>query len=388
MTKKNKNKLKTCLILVFISIIGYLAYIYISTPTRIIPYPFKINNDLTTKEEYIQASKADILIIGDRMGNLLAHYKSRLVQKISTKLNLQTNLRVFNWARDNEGIHRTLYKLKNLKSLPKYIIYHGAGQEFSEKLFNIQDAKNIITDFDRFKNPHISTLITLFPVLSRFLYKNKNILEISKYTGDKTPYNDRGKQAQIEITYRMYKHQIKELVKLVKRSGSNIFLITIPINLDIPPGKVCNNTTTDKIENYLDEMKQYLDDGKSKQVYTNLNDLRINTVSNSRTYYLFGQAASKLGRYSEAREALKKAIAYDCRTTRATPVFNSIMINCADINNVPLIDFNDLVNRNFGRKDENGNNHVLFLDNLRPQDKYYETVISILAATIIKLLYL
>ena len=79
------------------------------------------------------------------MGHNLNAYLPSLIKDISS--NLAEVIKVFNWSRKNEGMHRTLSKIKSLKNLPEIIIYHGGSEEFFEKTFFIKDKKTILAIF-------------------------------------------------------------------------------------------------------------------------------------------------------------------------------------------------------------------------------------------------
>ena len=111
---------KFLLISLIISIIfGLKVYKkYEKNPVNITPYPFHIVEDY--KKQIPIVERASVVIVGDQMGHNLNTYLPSLIKDISS--NLAEVIKVFNWSRKNEGMHRTLSKIKSLKNLPEIII--------------------------------------------------------------------------------------------------------------------------------------------------------------------------------------------------------------------------------------------------------------------------
>ena len=65
------------------------------------------------------------------MGSALQRFLPEMIERLSKDLN--EPIKIYNWSKPNEGLHRTISKLKSLKKLPPMVIFHGASQEFFEK---------------------------------------------------------------------------------------------------------------------------------------------------------------------------------------------------------------------------------------------------------------
>ncbi len=163
----------------FLIIVAFLltsagGYFYwLSSARRILitpfPYSFNTNAEKALESELESAGSAKILIVGDKMGANLSVYTPELALELAK--NFKSPPVIFNWSKPNEGLHRTLFKLKSLKKLPSIIIYHGASSELFEKTFNVQDAKAIEKNFATYDDEKIISLIITFPWLSKILYK-------------------------------------------------------------------------------------------------------------------------------------------------------------------------------------------------------------------------
>ena len=131
-------------LLIIIVLIGaYTVYLYKSVPIMTVPYPY-LFKDINLSEEIKKAEEADILIIGDKMGKSLDRFIPKTIKKLS--INLKSPLKYYNWSRNNEGLHRTLFKIKSLKTIPPVTIYLGSNSEFYENYKKNLDEllKNIV----------------------------------------------------------------------------------------------------------------------------------------------------------------------------------------------------------------------------------------------------
>ena len=366
--------LKNLLLILLLITIGFAVYIYKKRPTQIIPYPYIVQNI-----KYPQSKKAEtshVLIIGDRMGLALNRFIPELNKNISKEL--QEPLNIFNWSKNNEGIHRTINKIKSLKSLPPIIIYQGSSEEFYEKKINIKKRKNILKNFQLFDNNKISTLLMTFPFISKFIYKNTDIQYLSgNATEDLTSYSPFFKQIRMELTYKIYEYEIEELINYVRSKDSNLIIVTTPINLEAPPKTVCKNSTTKSIEDLQETLTEQIKEKRYKENYSQAKDLAHQSIGNAYSHYLHGIIALKLLKFNESREALEKAEAFDCKQWRGSVIFNNIMKQKAKRNKINLIDFNNLVNLNLGRD-------TIFQNQFYPQHIYYQQLMKLLESKIKK----
>ena len=370
--------MKKIFVLAFIGLITYLVIHYQAIPTRIIPYPYII--ETTSWPAQTEAENANVLIIGDKMGQALSSYIPELIK--STSKNLRTPLRIYNWAQNNEGLHRTLAKVRSLKKMPALIIYHGAAQELYEKKFHYQENDIILDNMSKYEDETLLSLILTVPLLSRFIYKPHHFVKLSdNIKEDKTIYPAKHKQKQMELTYKLYELELEELITFVKDQGSKLVVLTTPINLDVPPRKTCNNAMTDTTIELHEQAEALLKKGEIKQAYNQLSNLIKATVANAYSYYLTGIAAKKMGNYQKAKKMLQLSAVFDCESWRSNSIFNAIIRQKATTHKLFLVDFDEQVNQHFGH-------NVLFIDEIYPQDLFYGQLIKTLGATITQILHI
>jgi hypothetical protein len=361
--------------LILLSIVGtvlfLVGYRYVDNPERIIPYPYVMGQMSFSDTE--EAENADVLIIGDRMGVALEPILERLTAQ--TSKGLRTPLKIYNWSWTHEGLHRSIARLKTLKKFPPVIIYQGGSEEFFERKLYLEDRDVIFSNFAIYDNPSTLSLIITFPILSRFLYRKGNLVTITQKTPNKTLYSPLNKQTLMELHYKIYEYELRELIRLTKDNKSKLILMTTPINFDVEPKEVCENAQDQEVIESLQLLQNMIENGQTKQAYADLKVLSKELVANARAYYLLGQAAKAQADFPAAREALKMAAVFDCAAWRGGPIFNAIMFKEAKEQKVRLMDFDRLVNQHYGRNE-------LFIDDLYPQFLYYEHLTESLAETL------
>lgn len=361
--------------LILLSIVGIVLFLvgyrYVDNPERIIPYPYIMGQMSFSDVE--EAAQADVLIVGDRMGVALEPILGKLTEQVSK--GLRTPLKIYNWSWTHEGLHRSIARLKTLKKFPPVIIYHGGSEEFFERKLYLEDRDVIFSNFTTYDNPSLLSLIITFPTLSRFLYRKGNLVTINEKTPNKTLYSPTNKQTLMELHYKIYEYELRELIRLVKDKKSKLVLMTTPINFDVEPKEVCENAQDQQIIESLQTLEDMINKGQTKQAVGDLKILSKELVANARAYYLLGQAAKGQADFPAAREALKMAAVFDCAAWRGGPIFNAIMFKEAKEEKVRLLDFDRIVNQHYGRNE-------LFVDDVFPQFLYYEHLTESLADTL------
>lgn len=354
---------------------GYLVYL---TPQQIYPLPYKFEG--LTFEGKEKAENSQILILGDRLGEGLGRFMDPLIQE--TSKNLTSPLKVFNWATGHEGIHRTIEKLESLEKLPEVIIYYGGSEEFYEQRFYLKEKQNIFENIKRFGNEKLISLILTFPILSRFIYKSTKLIPLTnEIASNQADYPSKFKQKQMEVTYKIYELELDKLITYIKERDSNLILITPPINLEIAPKLVCENSQTNKIRFEQNEIKKLMKAKRFKEAYARSRKLSAVTLGNAQTFYLLGKNAMRLGKFSIAREAFYMATAFDCETWRGNAVINNIMRSQISQLGVTHVDFDKLLNNQLGM-------NVLFLDEIFPQHYFYEKLVIGLTGEVKRILKL
>jgi hypothetical protein len=353
------------IILIVLISIFFVYWRFSNGITQITPYPYQVTK--STFENEKEASKADVLIIGDRMGKALDPYLDTI--RVSTSKGLAEALNIYNWSMTGEGLHRTLAKIKNLKKLPPVIIYHGASEEFLEKKFFIRDRRKIMMNFDLYHNDQLLSSIITYPPLSRFIYSPVDYIKLNELTKNTSVYPPDKKQIQMELAYLVYKHELAELAEYIKSEESQLVLITSPVNLEIAPKNVCSNSLTTSIENEQLSIKKLIKLNKTKEAFSRAKELNSATPGNALSTYLLGSSALKIGRVKEARQLLNMATALDCETWRANGIFNAIIKKEAKNQDLHIIDFHKGINLSLGR-------NVLFLDEIYPQTFFYQKLVK------------
>ena len=345
------------------------------------PYQFKESYAQSLEEEIQQAEDSDILIIGDHYGVKLDRYASDLSRELSK--NLKEGLKVYNWAREKEASQRTNFKMSLLQKIPKVTLYFGGSSEFGETLFLTKDQVNVRLNLNIHKNPKFSSAFMLVPFLSKLIYRPVNYIVYDQdYVSiDDLVVDDLTVQKNHQLIYEFYQIHLQHIIDVVRSAKKSIVLITSPINLELPPRKTCDHAKSPALDDFLFQVRLQMEKGQVKEHYENLKNMSKAAMANAESYWLLGQAATKLGRMNEAQEYLQLAHAYDCAPKSSNIVFNSIIRHKAKISGAPLVDFDYLLNSHYGK-------NVLFLTEQNPQDLYWNQMVNLLTGEVGKILSL
>ena len=338
---------------------------YEKNPVNITPYPFHIVEDY--KKQIPIVERASVVIVGDQMGHNLNTYLPSLIKDISS--NLAEVIKVFNWSRKNEGMHRTLSKIKSLKNLPEIIIYHGGSEEFFEKTFFIKDKETILANFKKHSDEKILSLIMAFPTLSKFIYEPVTTIELDQWNKDNDELEGQDKLSKMEMTYKFFRYQLWDMVNYIKEKNSTLILLTTPINLKIPPKKVCKGTTNALLNLELDKIEKEIKNEKFNIAFQKLELLKKKVLGNSKVLYFSGISTEKLGFPKTAEKILQKSAVFDCGTWRGNKIFNNIIREASTKHDLFLIDFDKIVNSQFGKG-------PLFIGDTYPQTFFYKKVLE------------
>lgn len=354
------------LIIIIMLPVAFFSIKYYKRPVMITPVPY-INKISLKNSEQKNIEASDVLIVGDRMAMAIKNYTSTIMSELPRELS--KSVKIYNWSTKYEFIGKTLSKLKKLKKLPKVIVYHGASTEFYEKRFSIEDRDIIFKNLEKYKNDSIISAILTWPYISKFIYGPMTTYLLSnKVKNDTREYSSREKLKKYELVYKLYEVELDRLIAHVRAKGSTIILTTTPVNLDTAPFETCDHSLTSKILNQQKNIEGKLIKNHSlKMTYNQIKNLASKTISNARSFYLYGQAARKMGKFQKARLILSLASVYDCEQWRSNMVFNSIIKNRAFLNEneIYLIDFDEIVNSQYGH-------NVLFLNKIYPQNIFYK----------------
>lgn len=371
-----KKILSVLLSMILVAIItgGILVFMrFNKNPEQIVPYPYSFQNSYPDI-----VLEAPILITGDRMGEYFAKFSSNLAETISA--NLDKAIKVQSIAHKGHGIHRTLHQLRSLKQWPQILIYQGGSEEFSEAKFKLSEIAKINTNFSRYSDDRIETMLILYPWLSRIVYEPIERTLFTE-TPQATEYEQKNYLRRLETELLLYRQHLIQLVAMARDRNTLLILTTTPINLDVAPKVVCDFATTTTIEAEILTLKDLIAAKNFKAAYALSNKLAAQNPTHAEILYLSGQVAKRLGKNSEAVTKFLESSAYDCLPWRVTEVQNSIIRKVAQDHQVPLFDFAGLLEQNY-------DNGVTFFDEHYPQNIYYEqgmTQLGLVIRNILKL---
>ncbi len=345
----------------------YLLWRFQDARTLITPYPYSFTEQASKSiaAELNTAEEAKVLIVGDRMGKALDPYIPSINQELSNTF--KTAPKIYNWSAPNEGLHRTIFKLKSLKKLPPVIVYHGSSTELNERIFAIEDKAAIFKNFNHYDNEKMISLIITFPWISRILYTKMNYFELGKYQEYVNRLNSTQRIDEAEISFKIYQYQFLELIEYIKEQKSSLVIITTPLNLETRPKEICSHATSNQVVEVQQEIENLIKEGNFKEAYPKAFELADVTPGNALSFHLLGQSALRLGKTVEAKQALLKSTVFDCSHWRGNAVYNAIMRNLGGKNLNTIIDFDQYMAASI-------NKDGLFIDEIYPQTIFYQTI--------------
>jgi hypothetical protein len=365
--------LKKILILMICTVgLGSLYFIkkYQENLVGLIPFPYYVADELKVKKSV----DAPILIIGDIMGERLGSFKSKMIENLS--INLSKPIKVISIAKKNNNIHRVLNQIKIMNRLPLIIIYLGGFQEAEEKLFYKVHMNTILENFELYNDNTIRTMLMIFPELSRVIYHNhKRIALDSNYEIHTAPKADNIKQKMNIISYKMFEAAMEELTNYITKASSLFIPITPPLNLNLAPIASCYGTLTgDSAQDYV-SLTETFNKKDFKNALNLSSDLSLINPHNAEISYMQSQILRKNGLHKEAQEFAENALIYDCKRIYGNKVYNTIIKKMAKKYKVQYFDFHQFL---YDKSQEN----VIFLDEIYPQDVYFNQLIDKLSHVI------
>ncbi|MBT3982540.1 MAG: hypothetical protein HOE90_14375 [Bacteriovoracaceae bacterium] len=324
--------------------------------------------------------EANLLFIGGKDAISFLRYKKTLQKGIS--LDLTNPMKIYPLVHSDENIHRLMTRLNELVSWPKITIFLGGESEGHEKIFEIEEYDKILNNLKRFANVKLQTVIDLFPFTARLIYRPFTQIKLDETVKkDKQPYFDFEHQKLMELKYKFFEIQLESLVRLSRVKKSHLILMTSPINLRVLPKRVCSNSKNQESAQLHKKIFLLLKHESYKEAFTESKKAVEKFEGNALSHYLKGITLSKLGRTEEAIEALLASTAFDCRLWRSNLVTNSIIRKISRKFSVPLFDYEEFINSDFGK-------NTLFQDKVTPQDFYTEKAARALGLRLKNLLQL
>jgi hypothetical protein len=328
----NRNNLLILILLIALGVKG-VQYI-MSKPTYVRPYPYQFQDNQPIELK----NNPQVLVIGDRMADRFMQFSDTLSSVLSA--DLKNPIIIESLAGEFEGLHRTLHKLKRIKKLPKVIIYHGASVEFFEKKYRLSEVEAILTNLHRYKDPTYQSFLYIAPQLSRFIFKKVKQLPLDslvKPVGAELSQVDIMKLSELE--YELYRLQLDDLIKYVKKRNSLLILMTTPINIELPPRMNCPTVDTNSIRSDLAVIKNQIEQKDYKGAYEALKKIEDNAPGFSEFFYLKGKIQKELQEFNLAKRTLEVATSFDCEKWRPDPVFNHLIKEAASKNQIFIYDF-------------------------------------------------
>ncbi len=357
---------------ILLSVVGYGVYVLVNIPVQKIPYSFLL------PKTYVTSKDSQILIVGDRMAKRFSLFEKSINKTLSAKL--KTPVKINTISGDGETIYRTLNKLKNLKTLPKVLIYIGGGQEDYEYLFKTKDIPIILENFSQIENEKIQTLLMFFPFASKFLFKPiENIILNPLPTYDSNKYDDSTFQARSEVHYKFYEYKLLELIEFARNNDILLIAITNPINYLLPPKKICELTSGESIDKDLSSIISLTKKGDYKEASKKMFFLKELASNNALVNYTNAIILKQQGNFSEAKKYFHLANAFDCYKSRPSTIYNTIIKNKAKENQIHIYDFD-------GYLEDKSMDSISFIDEIYPQPIYFEELAEAIGEKIRKIL--
>lgn len=326
----------------FVTIVTYQKYSATALKER--PYPFFIENPSNLESEIFENS--DILIIGDNF----ALKNDKLIEILTDNLSkgLKKPLTIQNMAYENENLYRVKTRLLSLKKLPPVIILMGGTSEFSEDLYP-PDLTAFKENFKRAKNEYVSTIITLYPNLSKILFLKDENKKLS--TNEIKPfihYSDEWFQKIAEATYYFYQEELGDLIDFIREKNSNLIIVNAPKNLELRPKKPCDNSIIDAVTIEQMEITKLIKEEQLKEALQKTLNLDERSTGNAVTKYLLGEILLKQGKNKAAVNFLKQAQALDCQSTGANIIINEINKAISKDKSILNINFDEMLYTKIG----------------------------------------
>lgn len=373
-----KKLLISCIALILIIPAILLGDRYNSNRSSLVPYPFVIE---TTGDQ--SDIDAPILIVGDMMAKRLSTFAKNLSTKISG--DIQTPIEVASIAADEEGLHRTLDKIKKLKRLPFVIIYLGNLDNSKEMTFYNKNMQTILKNFELYEDPMVQSILMMVQELSRFIYfpiKYTRLGDSIAPDENLTKGSDSLYQQRMRVNFKLYEALIDDLFRYISKANSFIIPVTSPLNLKVKPNKSCYGSFDEITHEDYKKVIQLIKKKDYKSAYNLSKDLVLINSAHASSQYLHGLASEKINKYAEAQKHFELARALDCGNTKnGHPVYNVILKKAANKHGFSYLDYHQYM------VDQSRINHT-FIDEFYPQDFYLDKLTDMLALRIKKLLKL
>lgn len=352
-----------------ITILGLLSYHYHKAPLRETPAPYVMASETYGPDEV--ASNADVLIVGDEMGVSISPFINDITTQLSKKL--ARPLSIYNISSKGDSLYRTIQRVAALKKVPKILILATGYSEFQEDIYpkKKEAIKLNNQNFKLFKNLYIQSLIKLHPNLSRLIFLNEDLKqltsEIEPIEFDKlTPERFR---SILEKELLLYNIRLEKFFRTLKAKGVNILTVIPPINMEINDLRICEDTNGLEFEEALKKLDTLLSESKTKEAYVLVQSLEKNILANTKFHQLKQEFFEKQGEITKAYDQALQKVAFACEVKSSHPLFVKQLEKISTHQNVDIVNFNEVLKQNYTR-------NPLFISNKVPQSIYYPKLVS------------
>ncbi|WP_412462650.1 hypothetical protein [Halobacteriovorax sp. RT-2-6] len=352
-----------------ITILGLLSYHYHEAPLRETPAPYVMAPGVFGPDEV--ASNADVLIVGDEMGVSIGPFINDITTQLSKKL--ARPLSIYNISTKGESLYRTIERVAALKKVPKILILASGYSELQEDIYPTKkDAIKVNNqNFKLFRNLYIQSLIKLHPNLSRLIFLNENLKQLTSEIEqiDFENLSPERFRSILEKELLLYDIRLEKFFRNLKSQGINILTIIPPINMEINDLKICQDTTSVLFEDALSKLETLLSESKTKEAHVLVQSLDKNILANTKFHQLKQEFFEKQGEITKAYDQALQKVAFACEVKSSHPLFIKQLEKIAAHQNVDIVDFNEVLKQNYTR-------NPLFISNKAPQSIYYPKLVS------------
>lgn len=183
-----------------------------------------------------------------------------------------------------------------------------------------------------------------------------------------------------------YKDNLNQVLRLAKKKGITVVLLTVPVNIkDVPPGLSAHMPSLSSEK--LAEWQTFFERGKKDQVEGKLAEAAEAFETAARidpeyaeTFYLLGQVLEAEGKTEEAANAYDHAVQHEKIAARAKPGLNAVIRGlCAEHPEALCLDTIPLLRK---KASKGILSNEIFYDNVHPFGEIHQTM----AVEILKLL--
>lgn len=329
---------------------------------------------LWNKDNQYSLEEVQVLIAGDEFAQEFWNWRDPFAQELS--LDLSSAFRIGILGKKDEGIHRISQRFHLMPKTPKIIILMVGGAEGSEINIDFKEYEKIKHNLNLYQNSLLATAIELLPPLSRFIFRPIRQVELGPtIVPPKGNLLDYEYQMLAEIKYLLFKAQLEELVQYLQKKGSQVVLTTLPIRLEQTPHGTCVTAQDPENTKTTAEIWELLKQGRPKDALALMDQKSFATYPGPLPPFLRGVALNKTGEHHSSIEHFLLASALDCHLWRANFSINSIIRLVAKDNDVPLFDYEQWLNLDFGK-------NPLFITPTVPHPFYLERGAQLMGKTL------